>query len=201
MTGVRPQRVTQAQKRYDAAVRDYRTAMIAAAPALRARARRRAAALRLAVIAVCVVALVAAIVGVWAWISAGSAREGIDDGDAAVSSASEQIVGMLTPDPADPAGYVQNVLNGSTGEQHERISKGRDALAAYVGGLPTAPDGAIVSAGVDAERDGSVDVLVVAQAGDPTLIGGGQEDRRVSLLVTMTESGGRWLVADTENVS
>lgn len=188
-------RVQQARAEYDHAVRDERLARIAAAPALRRRTRRRHAASRLAVAAMIVVAVVAFGVGLW-----GLSADDVDTADA-VQDATSAVTTMLTPDPADPQGYVDAIVDGSTGEQRERLSAGRDALTAYVSGLQVRPDGRVVSAGVESATGEAADVIVVAQAADPSLIGGREGTSRVTVRVRMTPSDDGWLVAETQVIS
>ncbi|MCF8605346.1 hypothetical protein L5I01_18500 [Gordonia sp. HY442] len=190
-----PMRVRQARAQYDDAVRDERLARIAAAPALRLRARRRYAAFRLAVAAMLVVAVVALGVGLW-----GLSSDDVDTADA-VHDATSAVTTMVTPDPADAQGYVDAIVDDSTGQQRERLATGRDALVAYVSGLGARPDGRVVSAGVETASDDAVQVLVVAQAADPTLIGGTDGTSRVTVRVRMTPGDDGWLVADTEAIS
>lgn len=189
MTG--SMRVQKARERYEDAVREERVARIAAAPALRLRARRVRAAIRLAVVAAILVAVVAAVVGLW-----GLSSDEVDTGGA-LRDATSAVTVMLTPDPADAQGYVDATVADSTGAQRERLTSGRAALVAYVSGLEVRPDGRVVSAGVESASDDAVKVLVVAQATDPSLIGGAPGTNRVTVRVTMTPSDDDWLVTDT----
>ncbi|WOC11581.1 hypothetical protein [Gordonia sp. MP11Mi] len=191
-----PVRVRKAREQYDDAVRAERRARIAAAPALRARARRLRAALRLAAVAMIVVAAVAFGVGLWGFFSTDDVNA-----DAAVADATSAVTTMLTPDPADAQGYVDAISDDSAGEQRKRFDSGRDALVGYVSGLDVRPDGRVVSAGVESASVDSVDVIVVAQATDPSLVGGTSGDNRVTVRVRMTPVDDGWLVSDTEVLS
>lgn len=186
-------RETQARERYDAAVAAERRARVTAAPALRARARRRRAALRLAGVAAVIVSVVALCIGSWGFASADDV-----DTDRAVDAAVAAVTTMVTPDPADPEQYVDEMSDDSTGDQRKRFDASRDALIAYVKALEVAPDGRVVSAGVESSSDDAVEVLLVAQAADPSLVGGAPGTNRVTVLVRMVSDGDRWLVADTK---
>ncbi|MCF8589788.1 hypothetical protein L5G28_18345 [Gordonia sp. HY285] len=196
-----PTRVRKAREQYDDAVRAERLARIAAAPELRARARRLRAALRLAAVAAVVVAVVALGVGLWGFFSADDLNADAAATDAAVADATSAVTTMLTPDPADASGYVDAISGDSTGEQRQRFDSGRDALVGYVSGLEVRPDGRVVSAGVESASDDSVNVLVVAQTTDPSLVGDTSGDTRVTVRVRMTPGDDSWLVSDTEVLS
>lgn len=200
MSALEPQRVRAAREALDVAVREDRRARIAAAPALRERARRQRAALRIVMVAALIVTLVAASVGLWATLSASSLRDTAVSTDDAVDAASKAVVTMLTPDPADATGYLTAVTGDSAGAQRTRFDQNHGAIAEYVRTLTVRPEGRIVSAGA-AGRDGDdVDVLLVAQATDPTLVGGQHGQQRVTLRVSMVRIDGDWRVADTERL-
>lgn len=200
-------RVELARERVDTAVRRARTARIAAAPALRSRASRRTRLLRRALIAVAVaVLLLVAVAGVLSWqIREQHAAAALADD--VLASARGAVTAMLTADPADPEGYVAAVAAVSTGSQRERIDAARDALAAEVGGQAGPSVGQVVSAGLvtdptSDEIGSSVDVLVVADATNPALLGepgdGSEIDttgERITALVTMTSTEDGWKIA------
>ncbi len=198
------ERLRQARGRHLDAVRDERLARIAAAPALRIRARRKHAALRIAIAAAVVVAIAAACVGLWATLSASAMRSDAASLRAAVASASDAVVTMLTPDPVHPDAYLDAISDDSTGDQRERFQQNHDPIADYVRSLTVRPAGRIVSAGAESGGDAGSDrvaVVLVAQATDPTLVGGQRGQQRVTLRVDMIDTDGRWLVADTERLS
>ncbi|GAA4659864.1 hypothetical protein [Gordonia humi] len=153
---------------------------------------RRAAAVRLAVVAMAAVAVITACIGAWGLASGG------DDADGAVADVSAALTVMLTPDPADARGYVEQVLDASAGAQRRRIESGRAALTEYVAALSVRPAGRIVSAGLEDADGDSATVLAVAQATDPTLIGGTSDDDRVTVRITAVREADRWLITDTE---
>ncbi|GED99864.1 hypothetical protein nbrc107696_03110 [Gordonia spumicola] len=195
------QRVRQAREKLADAVREERLALIAAAPALRGRARRRRAAVRLALVAALVVAVAAAGVGLWATLSASSTRSAVASSDDAVAAASAAVVTMLTPDPANADAYLAAIVDDSTGDQRRRFEQNHGAIAEYVRSSAVRPAGSVVTAGSERADGDTVDVVLVAQATDPTLVGGQQGEQRVTLRVTMTRSDDRWLVANTERLS
>ncbi|QRY61613.1 hypothetical protein JVX90_14480 [Gordonia sp. PDNC005] len=200
MSALEPQRVRAARESLDTAIRQERLARIAAAPALRNRARRRRAALRIGMATALIVTLVAAGIALWATLSASSLRDTSEATDDAVAAASGAVVTMLTPDPANAEGYLAAITDVSTGPQRTRFDQNHGAIAEYVRALTVRPEGRIVSAGA-ARRDGAdVDVLLVAQATDPTLVGGRQGQQRVALRVSMARIDGDWRVADTERL-
>ena len=193
--------VDQARDRYHEAVRSERDLRVAAGPALRLRARRRAAAVRLGAVAAVIAAVVLVGVALWAGASARSADTVAADAESARSAAADAVASMLTADPADAREYVDRILGASVGRQRERLETGADQLVATVAGLDRRQHGTILSSGV---RDRSADaarVVVVAQATDARLIGGDAADQRIGLLVSVVRGDGRWLVEDTEPVS
>ncbi|MFE0749612.1 hypothetical protein [Gordonia sp. NPDC058843] len=200
-------RIELARERVDAATKRARAARIAAAAPLRARASRRTRLLRRALVgvAVTVVVLIAA-AGVLSWQIRGQHAE-TDLADDVLASARAAVTVMLTADPADPDGYVAAVAGVSTGPQRMRVEQAREALIAEVGGQAGSSVGQVVSAGLvtDPTSDdvgSSVDVLVVADATNPALLGepgdGSEIDTtgaRITALVTMTQTEGGWKIA------
>ncbi|WP_055475162.1 hypothetical protein [Gordonia sp. HS-NH1] len=200
-------RVELARERVDTAVRRARTARIAAAPALRWRAIRRTRLLRRTLVAAALAVLVlVAVAGVLSWQIRGQ-HEVTELTNDVLASARGAVTVMLTADPADPDGYVTAVAEVSTGAQRERIEAARDALVAEVGGQTGSSVGQVVSAGLvtdptSDEIGADVDVLVVADATNPALLGesgdGSGVDttgERVTALVTMTLTEDGWKIA------
>lgn len=201
-------RIELARARVDAATRRARTARIVAAPALRARAARRTQTVRRTLVgaAIAVVVLVG-VAGFLAWQIRGqqAATELQDD---VLASARGAVTVMLTADPADPEGYVARVAEVSTGPQLKRIDAAREALVTEVGGQRGSSVGQVISAGLvtDPSSDdigGSVDVLVVADATNPALLGGSGDGseidttgERITALITMTRTDGGWKIAE-----
>ncbi len=195
-------RLESARTAYDDAVRAEREARIAAAPELRARARRRRAGLRLYGVAASVVVVLLVVVGVWMVTSRAADQRRLNDDDAARTAAVEAMTAMLSADPARADAYVDGVLGVSAGVQRERVSHAADALRATVAGFGAPSTGRAISAGVQGSADpGVTPVLVVAQASAPELVGGTPGGDRVAVRVLMVREGDRWLVHDTEQVS
>ncbi|QMT00755.1 hypothetical protein [Gordonia jinghuaiqii] len=214
MTGVSETSTTRielARARVDAARRAARTARIAAAPALRERALRRTRMLRVGLVAVAVVVAVLIVAaGVLFWqIRVQHDQQALEND--VLASARDAVTVMLSADPADPAGYVDAVAGVSTGPQRERIDAAREALADAVRGQRGPSVGQLISAGLvrDPSSDEigtSVEVLVVADATDPVLLGGspdsgaaaGEVDatgERVTALITMTRTDAGWKIS------
>ncbi|MBY4570065.1 hypothetical protein ACN95_08550 [Gordonia sihwensis] len=194
-------RLQQARERYDQAVRSERQARAAAEPALVRRSHRRAAGVRLAVVAAVIAALGLIGVGWWAHSSADSMATAASEEQAAREAAEHAIVTMLTSDPAHADRYVGDILAVSTGDQRIRIQGAREQLQSTVASQPRPSSGQILSSGVVGTEDGKTSVLVVAQATSPELIGGDPSQSRVGVSVTMAEVDGHWLVQQTEAVS
>lgn len=194
-------RLEQARTTHDDAVRAERLARIGAAEDLREQARRRRGGVRLFVVVAVVTALTLCGVSGWALVSRSTAQSSLDDAAAARASAAAAISVMLTADPARADGYVQAVLHTTTGAQRERVESAREQLRDAVAGLGAPSTGRVISAGTQPAAGAAIPVLVVAQASAPELVGGAPGQNRVAVRVMMTESGGRWRVADTERVS
>ncbi|WP_262365739.1 hypothetical protein [Gordonia sp. OPL2] len=186
------------RRRYEEATRRARSARIAAAEPLRARARLRTRRFRLSVIAVVVVviALISVIAALALHNRSAAARS--EAATAALDASRSAITTLLTADPADGPGYVDRALSVSTGHQRDRLTAARDALAAEVAAQTRPSSGEVLSAGLITDP-GSDDVgaqarvLVVAEATDPQLLGG--DTRRVTVEVTMTREPAGWLIS------
>ncbi|MEO9327791.1 hypothetical protein [Gordonia aurantiaca] len=206
-----PTRVQLARAHVDEATRAARLAVIAATPALRARALRRSGRLRIALAGVAALVVVLLVVGaVSAWRVRGYEHESDLRRDV-LASARDAIVTMLTADPGDAEAYVDAVLAVSTGAQHERIEAARDVLVAEVAGQPGPSVGQVISAGLvtdptSGDEGDDADVLVVADATNPVLLGGrsqldGAADvdataERITALLTMERAGDGWKIAE-----
>lgn len=179
------------------ALRRWREARIAAGPALRRRAQRRrrwlVAALRTVAVLIVVVAIAALVFG----LLAHRAHSSTARGDAAQVAARAALTTMLTADPRNATGYVDAVVAVTTGDQRARIEAARAGLVEEISAQTGPSTGQVVSVSLldEPRSDGDVDVLVVAEATNPQLIGADTTAKRIPVVVTMRESGGRWLVA------
>lgn len=191
----------RAQKRFDEAVRSERLARIEAADDLRRRDRRARAAIRLLVAASTLVVIGMLTATAWAAVSRSSAQRSLDAANAARAGAVTAIETMLTADPARAEEYVTEVLDVTTGEQHERLADVRDELRATIAGLGAPSTGRVIAAGVQGDTGDQIGVLVLAQASEPELVGGVRGSDRVAVRVVMQRSGDRWLVSSTERAS
>ncbi|ALG85712.1 hypothetical protein [Gordonia phthalatica] len=194
-------RLQQARERYAAAVAAEAQARTDAEPARFRRSQRRAAMVRLAVVAALVAALVLGAIGWWAHNSADDLASTLADQSAAQSAAEGAVVTMLTADPARANDYLRDVLDVTTGDQRIRVQGSRAQLEALVAAQPRPATGQVVSSGVVGAGEKDVTVLVVAQTTTPELVGGDASQNRVGVSMTMKQVGGRWLVAQTEAVS
>ncbi|MYR08711.1 hypothetical protein GTV32_21420 [Gordonia sp. SID5947] len=200
MSEVDAERVERARQRVVDATRSARLARIAAAGPLRDRARRRSRRIVVVAIAAGVVAVfLAAGIVVFA-VHNRSASERADAATDALDGSRSAVTALLTADPRDPGGYVDRALAVTTGEQHDRLAASRDALAAEIGRQDQPSTGQVVSAGLitDPSSDdvgAQARVLMVAEATDPTLVGGDRGDRRVTIEITMTRTPAGWLMS------
>ncbi|MGZ8176796.1 hypothetical protein ACXVUM_02605 [Williamsia sp. SKLECPSW1] len=183
-------RVTMARERVAAA-----TAAVEAAQERMTRSaptdgrRRRALAVSVAVtVVLAIVAVVAGLV-----LHAGG---GPGPADGVVASASTAVATVLTADPAHPDRYVDAVRSVSGGDYRRRIDRAAPAIEAAVAALGSPGTGQVVAAGAlgAIPAEGPADVLVVAEATAPQLVGGAAGDRRIVLTVTMIRESGRWVI-------
>ena len=200
-------RVQLARDRVDQATRTARTTRIAAAPALRERAVRRTRLLRMVLMGVAGIVAIVVVAGVvLGWQIRGQRAEA-DLQREVLDSARTAVTAMLTADPADAGAYVDGVLAVSAGSQRDRIESARDALVAEVRSQTGRSVGQVVSAGVVTDPtsgDTAVDVLVVADATNPLLLGSGDAGdaavdataERITALITMERTGDGWKIAE-----
>lgn len=203
-------RVRLARSRVDEATRSALTARIAAAPALRERAVRRTRRLRAGLLAVAAIVAILVVAGVvLGWQIRGQRAE-VDLQGEVLDSARAAVTAMLTADPAEAGAYVDGVLAVSTGSQRDRIDKARDALVTEVRTQTGRSVGQVVSAGLvtDPASDDTgttVDVLVVADATNPLLLGSegaaapaavDATAERITALITMERTGDGWKIAE-----
>ncbi|MFT3900863.1 MAG: hypothetical protein QM728_11565 [Gordonia sp. (in: high G+C Gram-positive bacteria)] len=179
------------------ATRRWREARIAAAPALRRQAARRRHLLRLALRAVAGLIIVAAVAALVFGLLARRDDKAVDRGEQARAAARSAVTTMLTADPRAADKYVDAVLAVTTGGQRDRIAGARGELAAEIAKQTAPSTGQVVSTALVGEpsTSGTVDVLVVAEATNPELIGASTTAKRVPVVVTMSQSGDRWLIA------
>lgn len=194
-------RLRTARQKYAEARRTERLARIAAADELRARARRRRAGVRLALLAATLVTVVLLAITVTDAVLRHRDADRLDRHAAAREAAISAVTTMLDADPARPDEYLRAALAVTTGQQHERLEKATPALREAVTGLGRPATGQVLSAGVAADAGDRVDVVLVAQASAPELIGAEAAANRVALRVTMVRHDGTWLVGATEPVS
>ncbi|GED99369.1 hypothetical protein [Gordonia crocea] len=181
----------------DAALRRWRSARIAAGPALRRRAQQRRARLLVGLRAAVVVATLAVVaVIVMAFVSHRDTAA-TERGEQAQAAARSALTTMLTADPAKAQAYADAVLAVTTGEQRRRIEAGRAELVGEIARQTGPSTGQVLSVTlVDEPRtDGDVTVLVVAEATNPQLIGADTTAKRIPVVVTMSRVDGHWLVA------
>ncbi|NDK91820.1 hypothetical protein GYA93_19920 [Gordonia desulfuricans] len=192
-------RLEVARDRVDAARRAARVARIAAADDLRARAVRRSRAVWWILVAAVVVAIALAATAIGYAISDARADGRAETRDDVLDAARSAATTMLAADPAHADRYVRDVLALSTGAQHDRLERAQAALTAAVAAQPGASTGRVIAAGLatDPPSDdpgAAADVLLVAEASNPELVGGDPGAERITLTFTMTCVDGNWLV-------
>ncbi|GAA2065448.1 hypothetical protein [Williamsia deligens] len=182
------ERVRDAQAAVDAA----RAALEDANPGDGTRGRRWGRTVVATSVLALVVAVAAALVGVILIPDSGSG----DDTGSVVAASTAAVTTVLTADPAHPDRYLAAARDVSGGEFRRRIDAAAPAITAAVAGLSSAGSGQVVAAGVvgSAPASGPADVLVVAEATAPELVGGSSGDRRIVLSVTMIRRGDRWVI-------
>ncbi len=118
-----------------------------------------------------------------------------DRAAAVLVAARAGITTTLTADPARPRDYVESVLQTSTGEFARRIAASRGEIESSVASQALVGTGQVISAGIVGPDPGtSAEVLVVAEATNPQLLGGGAGDARIVLLVGMVRVDGAWKI-------
>lgn len=187
-----------ARVRVATATRDARLARVAAGGELRRRARRRSRALRWALTVAAVVAVGLIVIIVVLGVVAGRQQASEHDRDDALGAARSAVTAMLTADPVHPDAYLDTVLAVTTGQQHDRLTRARGALADLVAsGSPST--GRVLSAGVvSGPDDGQTRIMLAAEASDAQLIGGRPEEHRITVSVLMVHSGSGWKVGEAQ---
>lgn len=194
--------VENAIARVRAAEREARLARIAAADDLWARAVARTRLLKAVLVVLTVVAAALAVTGLV--IVGRSGDGGVADGDAgrsqALAAATAGVTTMLTADPADATGFADRVIGVSAGRQREQLTAARDALIGEVGSLTAPSTGHVVAAGLrtdptDGDAEGSTaQVLLVAEASNPELVGSTDGDDRITLSVSLLRTADGWRI-------
>lgn len=195
------ERVLVAAARVDEATRTARRARIDAADALRARARRRSRSMRIGL--ACAAALV--VCGLVALTVLAVVDHGQDERaagqHAALTAARDAVTAMLTATPKDATGYADRIIANSTGAEHDRLSKARDALIAAVSSAENGMSGRVIAAGLISDptstSDGArADALVTAQASDPALLGADPDTDVLTVRLLLERVGGTWKTAE-----
>ncbi|MBJ7290789.1 hypothetical protein [Williamsia sp.] len=190
-------RLTAARTRLAEATEAHAAARDAADEARRARGRRAERVVPVVAV-VGLVVTVALVVATVILVSVGGGGGGGAESDraaAVLASARDGITTALTADPARPGEYVESVLGVSTGEFRQRVTSSRAEIESSVASQAFAGTGQVISAGIVGPDPGSsADVLLVAEATNPQLLGGGAGDARVVLLVHMTRADGDWKI-------
>lgn len=189
-----------ARERVEQTTRTARRTRIAAGDALRARARRRSVAFRIAMTAVTVLVVGALVLSAVLVLHNRFTDQRFAAADGALDASREAVAALLTADPADPEGYVDRALAVTTGSQHDRIADTRDVLMEVVSAQSAPSTGRVLSAGLVTDPSSDSDgvqarALVVADASDPQLIGAQEAVNRVTVEVTLIRVGARWLIS------
>jgi len=188
-------RLAAARTRLAEATVAHAAARDAADDARRARARRAGRAARVLSVVGLVVTAALVIATIVVVSAGGGGRAGSDRAAAVLTSARQGITTALTADPARPAEYVDSVLRVSTGEFGRRVSTARAEIESSVAAQAFAGTGQVISAGIVGSDPGeTADVLLVAEATNPQLLGGGAGDARIVLLVHMARTDGTWKI-------
>lgn len=193
-----PARVIAAQAAADEATRKTRLAALAARDALGRRAERRRRLLRYATIALAVTVCALIVAGVVLGVISRAKDASAQRNSAVLGAASHAIETMLTANPAQAGQYADTVIELSTGTQRDRLSGARADLINEIAAQPESSTGVVVSAGLVSDPssadDATSDVLIVAEATNPTLIGGDPAQKRMPIVVTMRLVDGQWKV-------
>ena len=192
-------RVEAASDRVRAAERNARLARIAAADELRTGAIARTRMLKAAVAVLIVVAVASAAAAI---VLFATGAEGHDDAGRAqvLAAATEGVTTMLTADPADPEGFADRVIAVSAGPRREQLTAARDVLMGEAAGLTAPSVGHVVAAGLridptDGDAEGSAaEVLLVAEASDPELVGSLSQGDRSTLTVRLVRTADGWRI-------
>ena len=195
------ERVRAAASRVDEATLTARRARIAAADALRARARRRSRSLRIGLS--CAAALVVCgLVAITVLAVVDHRQDERAAGQhAALTAARDAVTAMLTATPKDATGYADRIIANSTGAEHDRLSKARDALIAAGSSAENGMSGRGIAAGLISDptstSDGArADALVTTQASDPALLGADPDTDVLTVRLLLERVGRTWKTAE-----
>ncbi|MGV9712931.1 hypothetical protein ACWDTI_19970 [Gordonia sp. NPDC003424] len=191
------ERVERARDRVDDATRRLRTARIAAAEPLRARARRRSTIVRVVSAVLAGVAVVLTGFVVVAALRHHTAGVRADARADVLAAADTAVTTLLTADPHNPENYVRRAMAVTTGAQQHRLSASWLPIADAIREQETPSTGQVLAAGLvtDPPSDdvGAISkVLLVADATNPELLGGGADAGRITVEVTMTRTDQGW---------
>ena len=181
-----------------AAEREARLARIAAADDLWTRAIARTRLVKAALAALLVAALALAVAAIVLLTGNG------DDDHAgraqALSAATTGVTTMLTADPADAEAFADRVIGISAGARRDQLTAARDGLIDAARGLTAPSTGNVIVAGLrtdptDGDAEGSTaQVLVVAEASDPELVGSTAPGDRITLSVRLMRTADGWRI-------
>ncbi|GAB19533.1 hypothetical protein GOEFS_091_00250 [Gordonia effusa NBRC 100432] len=193
------QRLVVARAELVKSTRATRLAAIAARDAFRRRARRRRRQLTIAIVTTVIVALSLAIMLVVIPFRVTAARDAGQRDDAVLTAATSAITTMLSADPKHAEQYADSVIAVSTAGQRDRLRAGRQELIGEIAGQEAVSTGVVLSAGLITDpsdtTDATAEVLLVAEATNPALIGGDPKQKRMPIAVTMRSDGGTWKIA------
>ncbi|MFW0788872.1 hypothetical protein [Gordonia sp. CPCC 205333] len=193
------QRLIAARVDLDKATRTTRLAAINAGDALRRRARRRRRRMIVATVVTAMVVLALLILVVLLPLRVSAEQEVAQRNDDVLNAASAAVTSMLTADPKQAERYADSVISVSVGEQRERVSGTRRELIDEISRQDAASTGVVLSAGLLTDpsdaADATADVLLVAEATNPAIIGGDPARRRMPIVLTMRLVDQVWKVA------
>ncbi|WP_328858636.1 hypothetical protein OG579_07555 [Williamsia herbipolensis] len=150
---------------------------------------------RVAVLIAIVVVVAATVAGIVVCVFSVRADDERGRAEAVVAATRAAVATVLTADPTDPEGYLASVRRVSSGDFLRRIDDSAAEITAAVAAQRLPGTGQVVAAGVvgDAARS-PVDLLVVAEATNPALLGGSATDGRLVLDVRMIHGARGWTI-------
>ncbi|GAA1479831.1 hypothetical protein GCM10009624_02710 [Gordonia sinesedis] len=195
-----PAAVGRARQRVADARRAARLARVAAASELRARAGRRSRWFRRVLAGAALVAVALLVTVAVLGIVNDRAEGRVQTRSDVIESARAATITLLTSDPAQADRYVASALDVSTGDQRDRLERSRGELRAAVAAQSAPSDGQVLAAGLVTDPTGvdngaTADVLLVAAASNPALLGATADAERVTVTLTMSRADGRWKIA------
>ncbi|KQR96103.1 hypothetical protein ASG12_17940 [Williamsia sp. Leaf354] len=150
---------------------------------------------RVAAVIAIVVMVTVAVAGVVLTVVSVRADDRRGRAESVVAATRAAVTTVLTADPRDPERYLASVRRVSSGDFLRRIDGAAAEITAAVAAQRLPGTGQVVAAGVvgDAARS-SVDLLVVAEATNPALLGGSATDGRLVLDVRMIHGARGWTI-------